>query len=187
MLFEDFSGSVVVSQPNVLIDALSVSTLACLFFFVYVLEKKKMRDRARRVRAFTALVAKVPPGDDCAHTCWCGDDTLVFRPADLVPSERALVEGARALRRAVDVERVVVVVDCVELTPAHCTRLWRDATWSQIRRGLRLFSTLPCRVDALVVHPPAAPFPLWDRVVRGVAALLPRKLRARVIIEDAGG
>jgi hypothetical protein len=104
-----------------------------------------LKDTLRR------LVAVAPHSS--ATTRWVGENTLVFAPRHVDPP--LISEEQRAsfliMYKWPDSRRIKIVIDLVGVTISSATRLSTQATFDQIKDGMRLWSCLPHPVGEIVV------------------------------------
>ena len=88
-----------------------------------------------------------------ATTSWVGENPLVFAPCHIDP--QLISEEQRAsfliMYKCQDSRRIKIVVDLFGVTLSSATLLSTQATFDQIKDGLRLWSCLPHPVDLIVV------------------------------------
>lgn len=116
------------------------------------------------------------------------DTSLIFDPLKVSPN--AINEALReALRTTIEVWRATTTVECVvlifsEFTNSDVLRLMRAASVRDIRAGLDIWATLPCRVKRICVHKPRNLFG-WTPAVTIARTLLSRKMWSRLEFVDA--
>ena len=117
---------------------------------------------------------------DSVHTSWCGD-MLVFCPDAIARRDKneVLIEARRVIQGK-PYGRILLCIDCTDLTQDLALQLWRTASFRQIRDGFRVFERLPYRVEHVVVCAPREAIPFWTTIVRTCLRRMSKKMQARV-------
>ena len=117
-------------------------------------------------------------------TKWMNENTLYFNPSLITTLniEEEQQESFKAMHESGHPINIDVYIDLKNLTFTHMMKLTFKASLSDIKHGLRLWSTLPHKISNVFIKKPESSKKFFELIFPSVLHLVPPKIRKRIKI-----
>ena len=136
--------------------------------------------------SYTSLCEKVflvQNEKEIKHTIAKGD-TLIFTPSLIIGlcPDAVISEALHITRCMWKVQQLYIEVDCSSLTTDGAHTLWSASSWENIRRGFKVFSTLPNQIKEIRILSPVNEIKYWNIILNTGKLMITPKMRSRLHI-----